>query len=89
MIQLKDLREKEKKELLKLLGKSRAELSDLRTKRASNSLPDGSLIEKKRREIARILSVLEEKEILASSRGSEEVEKKVVKDAEKKTQRKN
>jgi len=65
MTDLKELREKEARELKKLLEKGRRELADLRSERAAGSLPDGSQFSKKRTEIARILTVLKEKEILS------------------------
>lgn len=63
-MEIKELREKEKNELVKLLKEARLELVKLRSERKIGSLSDGSAITKKRGEIARILTVLKEKEIL-------------------------
>ena len=65
MTDLKELREKEVKDLRKLLEKNRQELAGFKSERAVGSLPDGSQFPKKRTEIARILTVLKEKEILS------------------------
>lgn len=63
-MEAKELRKKEKKELLKLLSDTRGEIFELRASRTVGSLPDGSGIQKKRREVAKIKTVLKEKEIL-------------------------
>lgn len=64
MIKIKELREKEKSELIKLLKEARLELVKLRLDRKIGSLTDGSAIDKKRKEIARILTILGEKDVL-------------------------
>jgi len=61
---VKILREKEEKELQKVLAETRAEILQLWGKRTIGSLANTSEILKKRREVARILTVLGEKEIL-------------------------
>jgi len=61
---MKELREKEEKELRKVLSEVRGELSQLLGQRAAGSLKDSSVFRKKRRESARILTVLKEKEFL-------------------------
>ena len=61
---VKILREKEEKELRKVLAETRAEILQLRGKRTIGSLANTSEILKKRREVARILTVLGEKEML-------------------------
>lgn len=63
-MEIKELRGKKKDELIKLLKEVRLELVKLRLDRKIGSLVDGSVINKKRRGIARILTVLREKEIL-------------------------
>lgn len=63
-MEIKELREKEKSELVKLLKEARLELVKLRSERRIGSLSDGSTITKKRKELARILTILKEKEIL-------------------------
>jgi len=63
-MEAKELRKKEKKELIKLLSNARGEIVELRSSRAVGSLPDGSGIQKKRREVAKIKTVLKEREIL-------------------------
>jgi large subunit ribosomal protein L29 len=60
----KELREKKKGELVKLLKESRLELAKLRLERKLESLTDPSEIRKKRREVAKIITVLKEKEVL-------------------------
>ncbi|MEX1061780.1 MAG: 50S ribosomal protein L29 [Patescibacteria group bacterium] len=65
MIKLKELREKEFSELKKLLLKNREELAGLRSARALGKLADGRELRNKRGEIAQILTLLKEKEILA------------------------
>lgn len=64
MIEMKNLREKEEKELRKVLAEARAEILQLRGKRTIGSLANTSEILRKRREVARILTVLGEKEVL-------------------------
>ena len=61
---MKEFREKEEKELRKVLDETQAEISQLRGKRATGALADTSSILKKRREVARILTVFGEKEVL-------------------------
>lgn len=86
-MEIKELREKGGNELVKLLNEARMELVKLRLNRKIGSLVDGSAIHKKRREIARILTVLREKEIL---QGVEKVaeESKEEKVVEKKASKK-
>lgn len=67
-MEIKELREKEKNELIKLLEEARAELVKLRLERKIGSLVDGSTISKKRKEIVKILTVLREKEILEDAK---------------------
>jgi ribosomal protein L29 len=64
MSKMKELREKEEKELRKILDETQAEISQLRGKRATGALADTSSILKNRREVARILTVFGEKEVL-------------------------
>ncbi len=64
MSPMKEFREKEEKELRKVLAEAQAEISQLRGKRAIGSLADTSTISKKRREAARMMTALGEKEIL-------------------------
>lgn len=78
MIEIKDLRQKEEKELRRVLQSARAELAQLANQRVDGSLKDSSVLRKKRLEIARVLTILKEKEIL---RGVERA--KEVKDVEK------
>lgn len=61
---MKDLREKESKELYKILGEIRTELAAIPGERATGSQKDTSSARKKRREVARVLTVLKEKQIL-------------------------
>ena len=61
---MKEFREKEEKELRKVLDETQAEISQLRGKRAIGALADTSSIRKKRREVARILTAFGEKEVL-------------------------
>jgi len=62
---VKELRKKRRSELSESLRKAREELVRFRLDRKLGSLADGSKLMKKRKEIARILTVLREKEILA------------------------
>lgn len=78
-MKIKELREKEKSELLKLLKEVQQELVKLRLERKAGSVVDGSTIPKKRKEMARIATVLREKEIL-----TEVAEDKKEQDAKKK-----
>lgn len=84
---IKELREKKKDELLKLLEEARSELVKLRLERKTGSLADGSAIRKKRKEAARILTVLGEKEILKEAEKivEEPKEEKAVKEKSKKS----
>ncbi len=59
-----DLRQKDEKELRRILQSARMELTRFSSQLAEGSLKDRSVLGKKRKEIARILSVLREKEIL-------------------------
>ena len=52
MMEIKDLRDKERGELLKLLKEARLELVRLKMERKTGSLADGSTIHKKQKEIA-------------------------------------
>ncbi|HLD96195.1 MAG TPA: 50S ribosomal protein L29 [Patescibacteria group bacterium] len=61
---MKEFREKEEKELRQVLAAAQAEISQLRGKRAIGSLANTSAISKKRREAARVMTALGEKEIL-------------------------
>ncbi|GMR19106.1 MAG: hypothetical protein BMS9Abin34_232 [Patescibacteria group bacterium] len=73
MLKIKALREKEDKELGKLLAGAQSELVNLRALRVTGSQSDGSALQKKRREIARILTVLKERQILASRSDKEDI----------------
>ena len=64
MSPVKELREKEEKELKKTLLEARAKILELQGKRATGSLANTAEIRTKRREAARILTVLSEKEFL-------------------------
>jgi ribosomal protein L29 len=64
MSKMKEFREKEEKELRKVLAEAQTEISQLRGKRAIGSLADTSAISKKRRETARMMTALGEKEIM-------------------------
>ena len=72
MMNLKELREKEASELKKLLVKSREELAGLKSARALGKLTDGSELKRKRLEIAKVLTLLKEKEVLAGMQPKEE-----------------
>jgi len=67
MMEIKDLRDKERGELLKLLKEARLEMVRLKMERKTGSLADGSTIHKKQKEIAQTTTVLREKEILAEA----------------------
>lgn len=89
-MEIKELREKGRTELMKLLKEARIELVRLKTEREVDSLADGSVIRKKRREIARLLTILKEKEILGEVSKVSTSPRKVsgsrgTKDAKKKT----
>ena len=60
-MEVTDLREKNVKELKELETKVRKELLDAKLHLAAGGLKDKSLIGKKKKEIARILTVLNEK----------------------------
>ena len=64
MSRMKEFREKEVKELRKILTDAQADISQLRGKRAIGALADTSSISKKRQEVAQVKTVLSEKEIL-------------------------
>ncbi|MEX0587601.1 MAG: 50S ribosomal protein L29 [Patescibacteria group bacterium] len=84
MIDLKSLREKEEKELRKDLTEARMEILQLRGKRTIGSLANTAEIRAKRREVARILTVLGEKEVLKKLAPVEEKEPSIVKNNGKK-----
>lgn len=67
-MEIKKLREKEKTELVELLEGARKELVKLKADRKIGALTDGSVIAKKSREIARILTIVGEKDILEEAR---------------------
>ncbi len=71
-MEAKGFRKKEKKELVKMLADIRGELAEFRSSRALGSLPDGSQMRKKRQDIARIKTVLKEKEIIGEVASKEE-----------------
>lgn len=73
MTEMKELRQKEEKELRKLLQSTRAELAQLTNQRVDGSLKDSSVLGKKKLEIARALTTLKEKEILKGIKSVEEV----------------
>lgn len=75
-MKIKELREKGKNELMKLLKEVRVELVKLRLDRKVGSLADGSAIGKRRKEIAKILTVLKEKEILEEAAEAKKVKSK-------------
>jgi len=66
MTTIKELREKEGKELRKVLQSTRVELAQLSGQRVGGSLKDNSTLKKKRKEVAQVLTVLKEKEILGA-----------------------
>ena len=74
MSQAKEFREKEEKELRKVLAEIQAEISELRGKRAIGALADTSLIRKKRRDVAKIVTVLGEKDVLKEISAAEKQE---------------
>ena len=80
-MKIKELREKGKNELIKLLKEARAELVKLRLERKIGSLVDGSAIGKKRKEIVKILTVLREKEILEEATEVKKVKSKSEKES--------
>ena len=80
-MKLMEIKEMSPVEISEQLGKSRVELVNLRMKLASRQLEDTSVIKKKRKEIARLLTVQTEKGVEPSS---VEIEKSV---AVKKTKR--
>lgn len=59
-----ELRGKTEKELKEELSKLRNELSELRIKKRTDGLEDPNVLKKKRQEIARLMTVIREKEIL-------------------------
>ena len=73
---IKELREKQVKELQKSLDEARRELAGLKTSRSLGSLNDGSELKRKRVEIAQIMTVLNEKEIMDVESVKEEVKEK-------------
>ncbi len=79
MTETKGLREKEEKELRKILKDTREELAHLSGQRAEGSLKDSSTLGRKRREVAQVLTVLGEKRVLSeieSAKKNENVEEK-------------
>jgi len=60
-----ELREKSGTELTENLSKLRLELGELRRKHRTEGLKNTSVFKKKRRDIARIMTVIREKEILS------------------------
>ena len=62
-MKIEEIRSKSEAELGSLLGGSKKELFDLRFKSASQSLPDPSRIRALRRTIARMSTVIREREI--------------------------
>lgn len=73
MTEIKELRQKEEKELRKILQGTRAELAQLSGQRMDGSLKDSSVLGKKKKEIAQTLTALKEKEILREVEGALEV----------------
>lgn len=67
MLEVTDLRKKNIKELEELEGKARKELLDANLQLAAGGLKDHSLIGKKKKNIARILTILNEKKRGAKS----------------------
>lgn len=63
-----ELREKSKTELTGELPKLRLELSEFARKHRTEGLKDMSVLRKKRWEIARLMTVIREKEILSKSK---------------------
>lgn len=74
---IKELRKKEQAELHKLLKLNRERLRDLRFKVAAKQHKDVRDVRETKRTIARILTVLKEKEILAKLKGKIKLEQKV------------
>ncbi len=73
MTEMKEFRQKEEKELRKILQNTRAELAQLTNQRVDGSLKDSSVLAKKRLEIARVITTLKEKEVLKGIKSVEEV----------------
>jgi len=65
MTEIKELREKSKQELEKNLTELRENVADLKIEHRTEGLLDTSELKKKRKEIARLMTVLREKSILA------------------------
>ncbi len=61
-MKIKELRDKEKIELENLANQERSKLSQLRFSRKANQLKDYSEISKTRKNIARILTIVKEKD---------------------------
>jgi len=64
MTSAKELRKKSKSELSKSLLGERKKLVELRMNRKVGALSDGSKIAQARKEVARVLTILEEKRVL-------------------------
>ena len=60
-MKVEEFRKKSEKELTKLLNKKRRELTNLNLKDSAGQLRDNSQIEKNKRDIARILTIINEK----------------------------
>jgi large subunit ribosomal protein L29 len=67
--ELKDLREKDAEELLKERASVEKELLNLRFRKSVNQIPDTSLIQKLKRKIARIETVIAEKQVTEAISG--------------------
>lgn len=67
-MKISELREKPKKELLRLLETSREELAQLKFSVAHKEQKDVTQLKKKRKEIARLLTVLGEVKIVGERR---------------------
>lgn len=74
-MEIKKLREKEKTELVELLEAARKELVKFKADRKIGTLTDGSVVAKKRREIAQILTVIGEKDILEEGQIKNQISK--------------
>ncbi|MFW6110059.1 MAG: 50S ribosomal protein L29 [Patescibacteria group bacterium] len=72
-MEAQELREKTEQELLELLASLRKELQKLRVEHRLEGLTDTNVLRAKRRDIARIMTVLEEKEILKQIAEREEI----------------
>ena len=61
MLEVKDLREKNIEELKELIEKTKKELMTTKFQIAAGGVKDHSVVSKKRRDVARILTIINEK----------------------------